>query len=105
LEKKFLHEFGFFHALVDDEVDFFLAGFAFGDECGSLVLFFDVRGELGFSAVTGFVLALHAPRSLGHGSGLAGFEQLHLVNRVLFARRAVQREGFGKIHLKSSNEF
>ena len=76
----------------------FFAGWALGNEGGSFVLFFDSGWKLGFAAVAGFVLALHAPRAFGCRAGLAGFEGFEFVHGVLVALGAVQGNGFWKVH-------
>jgi len=101
----FLHQFRFFHAFVDDKRVLFFADGAFRHKRGPLVLLFDVRGELGFAAVTAFVLSLHAPSTLAIGARLARFKELHFVLGVLVAVRAVHGNGFGDVHTEKNSCF
>jgi hypothetical protein len=85
-----LNQFWFFHAGVVYEWSFLFADNAFRDECSFFVLFFYGCGKLVFSAVTGFVPALHFSGSLAHASGLACLELLQFVFGMPFAFGAVR---------------
>lgn len=79
-----------------------LAGIAFRDKSAFLVLFFDRGRELAFSTITGFVAAIHFPRALAHGSGLAALKVLELVLSMLVAFRTIRRNRLWNIHTNCS---